>query len=634
MGPRTAPMLPHHVLHGRWRQTERGFLGLSQGHPAKLGYGRGGTNDTACCRGEAAGTPVDRGLLWSSGIIDSGEDSSTRFCKVTNHTVPYSPCATSYAFPIQSADVTSYSFDCKASLARLALMRGDQTAAKAWADKAASLAANLKAQLWVEAVSPAEFCPNQPTCKHGQDWHLMPCFACSLQEGAMFARDAADERITTLVHDSLRVMWMGAFDQKMADAFVARHLMNESEFWTKAPLPSIAVSDPRYNNLTNANSWAGRPMGLTYQRAIRALERYGHHAEVTMIGQLLSDAILAFDGCAGDSAQIANATSRLTSCHFTLEIDPFTANPRWAPWSPSDGYGPMLMAFLEYTALRVGVVPRPPDASMGPLRSGAAATLFWSGVQNVTAHVTAPGAASTYSQTLGGSTYTLVLDGKGQMHGSKDGKRLFSCSDGVRVVSTLGGTVTGLVGIDSTAKTVALTVPAGGGGAGLKQVVKPNEEWSVHTAVVAAGLGGSGDRLAMAAKLSRAAPFVLPFKSDDMQKKRGFPGGSVDQKLVVLTTADADKFGAKCLDGSPPAIYYSPARGAENQDNLVLYFKGGGWCWDEEGCAGRSSTTLGTTSALPELMKDTWDKSSGPMHSNITLNPTFANCVVLWYCDG
>ena len=36
------------------------------------------------------------------------------------------------------------------------------------------------------------------------------------------------------------------------------------------------------------------------------------------------------------------------------------------------------------------------------------------------------------------------------------------------------------------------------------------------------------------------------------------------------------------------------------------------------------------------MMKDTWDKSSGPMHPNATLNPTFANFhrVVLWYCDG
>eukprot|EP01050_Picozoa_sp_SAG11_P015239 SAG11_NODE_1954_length_4006_cov_1.667093_1_plen_862_part_00 len=439
------------------------------GRPPRVGYGRGGTNATACCRGDAAGTPP-RGLLWSSGVIDSGEDSSTRFCKVANHT-GYAPCVSSYAFPIQSADVTSYSYDCRSSLARLARMRGDAQAAAAWAGRAASLAANLKVQLWIES------------------------------ERAMFARDAADEVVDTLVHDSLRVMWQGAFDQGMADAFVTGHLLNESEFWTPVPLPSISVADPRYNALTpNANSWSGRPMGLTFQRAIRALERYGHHAEVTMIGQRLSEAILGFDGCAAAPAEIENATSRKTACHFTLEIDPFTSTPMWAPWSPADGYGPMLMAFLEYTALRLGLVPRPPDASMGPLRGGAA-TLFWSAVPNTTA---ASPAISNYSQVLGGSTFTLLIDGpKGEMGGFVDRRRVFTASLGVRVVTSLSGKVVGLIGIDSATTTVTLAVPGGGGE--VKQVIKPNEEWGVSSAA-----GGT-----MTLKRLRAAPFVKPYKSDD-----------------------------------------------------------------------------------------------------------------------
>lgn len=77
------------------------------------------------------------------------------------------------------------------------------------------------------------------------------------------------------------------------------------------------------------------------------------------------------------------------------------------------------------------------------------------------------------------------------------------------------------------------------------------------------------------------------------------PGAGLDQKLVVLSQAEADAYGAKCLDGSPPAIYYSPARGVENQDNWVIYFKGGGWCWDEASCAKRSISVLGTTTILP-----------------------------------
>jgi hypothetical protein len=65
-----------------------------------------------------------------------------------------------------------------------------------------------------------------------------------------------------------------------------------------------------------------------------------------LVGVRLTEAILAFDGCAGNA----------THCHFTLEIDPFSGVPMWAPWSPRDGYGPTLMAFLEYSALRFGVV--------------------------------------------------------------------------------------------------------------------------------------------------------------------------------------------------------------------------------------------------------------------------------------
>ena len=245
---------------------------------------------------------------------------------------------------------------------------------------------------------------------------------------------------------------------------------------------------------------AGRPMGLTFQRAIRALERYCHHAEVTMIGQRLSEAILAFDGCAGDPAEIGNSTSRLTACHFTLEIDPFTKKPMWAPWSPPDGYGPTLMAFLEYTALRVGVVPRPPDASMGPLRS--AATLFWSSVPNATA---ASPATSNYSQVLGSSTFTLLISGtKGEMVGFMDGRRLFVASVGVRVVTAISGKVIGLIGIADAATVVTLNA-SGSSGAELKQAVKPNEEWSVSSPS-----GGM-----QTAQLIRAAPFVKPFKSDD-----------------------------------------------------------------------------------------------------------------------
>ena len=345
-----------------------------------------------------------------------------------------------------------------ASLARLARYRGDAKAAARWDAKAAAVATNLKAQLW------------------------------DTERSAVFAKDATDAVVTTLVHDGLRMMWQGAFDQEMADAFVTTHIMNRSEFWTATPLPSISVSDPRYNALKNANSWSGRPMGLTFQRSIRALERYGHHAESVMVGERLTEAILAFSGCAGNASR----------CHFTLEIDPFTSIPMWAPWAPSDGYGPTLMAFLEHTALRVGVVPRPTDQSMGPLRK--AATIFWTAVPNVTAGATI--AASTYTQTLGRATFALVIK-PGEMTGLKNGVAVFTCTAGVRVVTTLDGAVVGLVGVSTVAVHATLTTTTTDVLTGttqratVQQIIQPNAEWG---------------RTASGFKLLRAAPYVAPFE--------------------------------------------------------------------------------------------------------------------------
>ena len=43
-----------------------------------------------------------------------------------------------------------------------------------------------------------------------------------------------------------------------------------------------------------------------------------------------------------------------------------------------------------------------------------------------------------------------------------------------------------------------------------------------------------------------------------------------------------------------------------------------------------------TRSARRPFLNQTWDKSSGLLHPNATLNPSFANYhrVLLWYCDG
>ena len=126
--------------------------------------------------------------------------------------------------------------------------------------------------------------------------------------------------------------------------------MNTSRFWTPAPLPSISVSDEHFTGLDDSkgNNWSGSPEGLTYQRTIRALEAYGHHAESVLVGLALTKALLS-----------APCSHNSTLCHFPQEINPFTAVP-----FPGTGYGPMIISLLEYTARRVGIVPVPEHTSL------------------------------------------------------------------------------------------------------------------------------------------------------------------------------------------------------------------------------------------------------------------------------
>merc|ERR1719409_2465874 len=90
--------------------------------------------------------------------------------------------------------------------------------------------------------------------------------------------------------------------------------------------------------------------------------------------------------------------------------------------------------------------------------------------------------------------------------------------------------------------------------------------------------------------------------------------------------------GARCLNGSAPGFYFqaAPAK-SQTPNSWVLYFKGGGWCYDEASCAMRAKGQLGGNAHFPKTFA-----FSGPMDSDPSINPEFAgfNRVVLWYCDG
>eukprot|EP01059_Diplonema_ambulator_P007236 TRINITY_DN16728_c0_g1_i1.p1 TRINITY_DN16728_c0_g1~~TRINITY_DN16728_c0_g1_i1.p1 ORF type:complete len:443 (+),score=93.28 TRINITY_DN16728_c0_g1_i1:145-1329(+) len=86
-----------------------------------------------------------------------------------------------------------------------------------------------------------------------------------------------------------------------------------------------------------------------------------------------------------------------------------------------------------------------------------------------------------------------------------------------------------------------------------------------------------------------------------------------------------------CLDGTPTGFNYKITNNASHAGDWMIYFQGGGWCYDEMDCLGRTSSIVGSS-------KD-WNNGStihGLMDSDCKQNPEFCNFnkVELLYCDG
>jgi len=218
-----------------------------------------------------------------------------------------------------SMDVTSWSFAARDTLAEICRMQGDP-AAETWRRKASDVAESLRKGLWDE------------------------------RRGALFDRDRQGKTIPILCHNTLRCMYWGSVSRQMADRFVREHLLNPADFMTPFPLPSVAANDPAFRNAPE-NNWSGQPEGLTWQRAILALERYGYHPLVTALGRRLIRAVAE------------------NGFRFTQQFDPFTGRPslvhaethqpvRTDSGEPvQDAYGPTLLACLEYIAHHQGIHP-------------------------------------------------------------------------------------------------------------------------------------------------------------------------------------------------------------------------------------------------------------------------------------
>lgn len=297
--------------------------------------------------------------------------------------------------PIESMDVMSYSYTGRDVLSLISkeLSNGKEIY---WRNKANDVREKIKDYLWDE------------------------------RRHACYDRDKSNKTMNILLHNNLRCMYYGSFDQEMADDFIKYHLLNPKEFWTPMPLPSIAVNDPFFRNNPN-NSWSGQPEALTYQRSIRALENYGHYAELTMIGTKFLKAI-------SDSLK------------FTQQFDPFTK--RISTATQNNGYGPSILSSLEFISRLYGI-----DITQNKV--------YWSCLDNDNEY--------NYSQVWGDRLFKMTTRGN-MVFCSINSKEVYSFTKGVRVVSDLDGKIIEVIGIETKEKKITISYK----GKDISLSVKPN----------------------------------------------------------------------------------------------------------------------------------------------------------------
>ena len=300
---------------------------------------------------------------------DTGEDHAERYADAPDAWTEETPPEGCQTVPMASIDIMSFSHAARETLGKISLIMGREESAADWMKKALTVQQKIGSYLWNE------------------------------EAGACLDRDRHHRVMPVLIHNSLRAMYWHSLTPYMADRFVREHLLNPREFWTKMPLPSVAVSDPLFRNIAT-NNWSGQAEALTYQRAILALENYGYDRLIPLLGRKLFEAI-------GER------------CVFVQQYDPFTMKPSAVSLKgEQDAYGPAMLSVLEYAARMYGVHIQGEQ-------------LFWGSVS---------GSESTYEQQWGESSFRIENSGASAV-AYVNGKKIFEAGPDLKVVTDRAGGV-------------------------------------------------------------------------------------------------------------------------------------------------------------------------------------------------
>jgi len=353
----------------------------------------------------------DTGLVEGFCTYDTGHDNSPRWAGLPNqcpnkNAKVHAPIA---ALPRLCPDLSATVYGGRLALAAMAEALGRGGEAARWREQAEMLRTAILRRLWSQA------------------------------DAAFYDRDP-DDRFVAIRSDILtRMCGEHVPDQAMFDAMWQRQLGNPKAFWTRFPLPSIAMDDPAFVRPIPANSWGGAAQALTALRAGRWFDHYGRSAEFTTMMNQWCEAIQA-------------------DMSFRQQIDPETGV--FTKGADEPNYSPCALVMVDYTWRLVGVREEVDDLHW-TIRPG---------------HPAAQG--TTLSMRTDNGRLAVIRYGARRAECSLDGRLLATVVGGsVRLVTDASGTPTRLVGIDPAAQTIRLMLRGGGQ---RSITVRPNETVPVH----------------------------------------------------------------------------------------------------------------------------------------------------------
>ena len=275
-------------------------------------------------------------------------------------------------FPVESGDLMACDIAIRNTIAHIYALREDREHEIEWRKKADAVCSNLKQMFW------------------------------EAEEGACFDRDYRGAVMDALLINNLFMMYYGAFDREMARTFVERHLKDAQGFSSAFPLPTVAIGDAHFVN-EDAPNFKGQPRGMTYRRAIGALERYGFFADLTAIGKSFLHAV--------------------EEGGFAEQFDPFTGKATGA----LDEYTPTAATVLTLIEGFFGI-----RQQMG--------SLYWGALGHAQGHT------SEYRLEKGDETFRLVAEWD-TTSGFMNDQPLFTVTNGMRVITNLRGEVLRVINV-------------------------------------------------------------------------------------------------------------------------------------------------------------------------------------------